>query len=100
MHFPDSKLPPVVPATDRVEVTPKAPIAPTRKVTPGFQETLAGGGGPPPGYHGTEPVAKTSGEPVAPYSGQDRRAMCRRIYHVAVLLDTRSGVERRRIDSY
>lgn len=99
MHFPDSKLPPVVPATDRVEVTPKAPIAPTRKVTPGFQETLASSGGQPRDYRGTEAVAKVTDHEALPYSGQDRRAMCRRIYHVAVLLDTRSGVERRRIDS-
>ncbi len=99
MHFPDSRLPPVAPATDRVEVTPKAPITPTRKVTPGFQETLASGGGPPRDYRGTEAVAKATDDEVLPYSGQERRAMCRRIYHIAVLLDTRSGVERRRIDS-
>ncbi len=96
MHFPDSKLPPLAPVTDHTEITAKAPISPTRKVTPGFQEALNEREGQPHRQPEAD-MARSGSRPVAPpYAGEDRRMLCRRIYHVPVLLDTRSGEERRR----
>jgi hypothetical protein len=96
MHFPDSKLPPLAPVTDRTEITPKSPISPTRKVVPGFQDVLDEGGGQFHHPHQADTVAPAVSHEVQPYAGADRRMMCRRIRHVPVLLDTRSGEERRR----
>lgn len=100
MHFPDTNLPPLPPVTDPTDITPKAPVSLARKVAPGFPEKLAEQGGPPAGHHEAQP--ETSVEPTqpeaAPYTGEDRRKMCRRIYHIPVMLDTRSGVERRKHD--
>jgi hypothetical protein len=96
MHFPDSKLPPVVPATDRAEITPKAPIRPARKVVPGFPEAMAESGEQPPTKHEAAAEPEEQRPEPPPYAGEDRRLMCRRIYHVPVLLDTRTGEERRK----
>lgn len=100
MHFPDSKLPPLPPVTDRTEVTPKAPVSPVRKVVPGFPEALAEQGVPTRQHNETEPETATESphQEAAPYSGEDRRKLCRRIQHIPVMLDTRSGEERRKHD--
>ena len=97
MHFPDSTLPPLPPVTDRTEISPKARSGPTRKVVPGFPESPAEGGGQHPHEHPSEahPLEPHHDEAV-PYAGENRRKICRRIYHIPVLLDTRSGEERRK----
>jgi hypothetical protein len=100
MHFPDSILPPLSPVTDPTEVTPKAPVSPVRRVVPGFPEALAEQGVPTRQHHeaGAETAAEPPHQEAAPYTGEDRRKMCRRIYHIPVMLDTRSGEERRKHD--
>jgi hypothetical protein len=98
MQFPDSKLPPVFSATNPTEITPKTPISPARKVVPGFQETLAESGGQPQGRHEAESATESPQQNAPPYTGPDRRMMCRRICNIPVILDTRSGEERRKND--
>lgn len=96
MHFPDSMLPPVPPTTDRTEISPKAATSPTRKVVPGLENALSGGQGGAPGQAGARPRPQAEAAQEHLYQGENRRLMCRRIYHIPVLLDTRSGEDRRR----
>jgi hypothetical protein len=98
MHFPDSKLPPVAPTIDRTEITPKAPISPSQKVVPGFQNILEGKDAGPHDYREADVIPEAvRTEPLA-YDGEERRMMCRRLFSLPVLLDTRSGEERRKYD--
>lgn len=84
MRFTDEPLPPAPPVTDATEVTPKAAVAPVRRIGDGERAVYAQLG----------PAAE--GKPETPWQGPDRRRMCRRIHHLPVMLDTRSGVERRK----
>lgn len=99
MRYADTHLPPLPPVTDPTEVTPKAPVSPARKVAPGFPEKLAEQGGQFDGHHAAlESPAEPPHQEAPPYTGEERRKMCRRIYHIPVILDTRSGLERRKHD--
>lgn len=90
MRFPNDMLPPARPVVDATEVTPKAAVTPVRPIGTGMRGTSA--------HLGVRhEVEEEEAKPDA-YSreGDDRRKMCRRIYHLPVLLDTRSGEERRK----
>lgn len=88
MRFPNETVPAATPAVDATEVTPNSAIRPVRPVGQGTRATSVRiGGGPVPPVEEHVEVEREQ---------EDRRKMCRRIYHVPVLLDTRSGEERRR----
>lgn len=74
---------------DATEVTPYAAIHSVRRV--GQDERVP----EPPLHKQTEP-AQVERQPDVERLGEDRRKMCRRIYHIPVMLDTRSGIERRK----
>lgn len=98
MQFTENRLTSVAPATSYTEVTPKSPIRATFKVAPGLHQLIPGhaqehaGGAEAEAFSGTTEAIEES----PPYSGEERRTYCRRIYHMEVLLDTRSGLERRK----
>src|SRR5512143_3196787 len=100
MQFADSKLPPITPAADRHEISPRAPINAPHKVVSGFQDAMEGVPREAPQHAQDQPGGGSAAAPAepAPYTGEGRRVMCRSIHQVPVLLDTRSGVERRKND--
>lgn len=88
MRFPNDTIPAATPAVDATEVAPKAAIRPVRPVGVGTRAaSVQVGGGPVPEVGAHVEVVREQ---------EDRRKMCRRIYHIPVLLDTRSGEERRK----
>lgn len=100
MRFTDTTPPTIAPVTNRHEITPRAPLNPAHKVVPGFPETMEGlvGEGQHQA-HGEAGAPHTEPSPEVPvYQGEDRRKVCRRVHNIPVLLDTRSGEERRKHD--
>jgi hypothetical protein len=88
MRFPNDTMPPATAPVDATELSQPTAVRAVRRVGEGTRAALVQvGGGPVP--------AVTERE-ERPRELEDRRKMCRRIYHVPVLLDTRSGEERRR----
>lgn len=101
MRFTDTTPTTIAPVTNRHEITPKSPLNPAHKVGPGFPETMEGLVGEE--QHQAQggagaPHAEPPPPDVSAYQGEDRRKMCRRIHNIPVLLDTRSGEERRKHD--
>jgi hypothetical protein len=98
MHFPDTNLPPISPVTDRTEITPKTPISAALKVSPGFRENPSGGNARSTDFQEADLLPEAAQPEPAPYSGAERRAVCRRLFKRPVMLDTRSGAEQRQRD--
>lgn len=88
MRFPNETIPAAVPAIDTIEVTPKTAVSPVRRIGDGSRGASAQPGGREEVDEGRREFYQREGE--------DRRKMCRRIYHIPVMLDTRSGEERRK----
>lgn len=89
MRFPNETLPTAVPAVDPTEVSANAAVAPVRRVGNGTRGVSAQVGS-------QIPVGPEDGHAYYEREENERRKMCRRIYHLPVLLDTRSGEERRK----
>lgn len=88
MRFPNETIPAAVPPVDATEVSPKAAVGAVRRIGAGSRGSSAQvGGGHVVGEE--RPSFLDRGE-------EDRRKMCRRIYHIPVMLDTRSGEDRRK----
>ncbi len=51
---------------------------------------------PEPPLHKRAEAVEVERQPDVERLGEDRRKLCRRIYHITVWLDTRSGIERRK----
>lgn len=90
MFYPDNKILPVAKTDDYATVEPKAPISATFKVSSGMNNVL--------GSHVQGKPAEPEMDAVEPepYSGVERRRMCRRLNQQECMLDTRSGRDRRR----
>lgn len=89
MRFPSDTLGNDIPPVDPTEVGPGAAVGPVRRIGDGNRGVSVQTGGP----------AAPEEEPGRAFQErieEDRRKMCRRIYHIPVLLDTRSGEERRK----
>ncbi|MFA5082682.1 MAG: hypothetical protein WC474_09075 [Hydrogenophilaceae bacterium] len=88
MRFPNDTIPSAPAVVDATEVTAKAAVSPIRRVGDGMRGTSTQVGG-----H----IAAEEEQRREFYQREDndRRRMCRRIYHIPVMLDTRSGLERR-----
>lgn len=89
MRFPNEPFAPAPPVADPTEVGAKAAVAPARRVGDGTRGVAVQMAGPIPGEAGARQAYYEREE-------NDRRKMCRRIYHIPVLLDTRSGEDRRK----
>jgi hypothetical protein len=89
MRLPVDPIPTVNTVIDPTEVTPTAAIKALRRV--GEDERV-----PESMLHKQTEPAQVERQPDVERLGEDRRKMCRRIYHIPVLLDTRSGIERRK----
>lgn len=89
MRLPDDPIPTIRTVIDPTEVTPNAAINAVRRVG-------EDGRVPEPPLHKPPEQVEVERQPDVERLGEDRRKMCRRIYHFPVLLDTRSGIERRK----
>lgn len=89
MRFPNDTLPPPVAPVDPTEVSPKASVHAVRRIGEGTRGSAAQVGG--------QRVTERGGRAYYRREEVERRLMCRRIYHLPVLLDTRT--EERRKDS-
>lgn len=89
MRFPTDTVPPPVAPVDPTEVSPNAAVHAVRRIGQGTRGSAAQVGS------GAHPAGE---EPRIHHerAENDRRKMCRRIYHLPVLLDTRTGEERRK----
>lgn len=92
MRFPDTTIPPQ-PVGQPAQPVPTLPVPAAPPVGP-RRAPLTGQPEAEPGAH-----ERAGGDEAAEGGevryGEDRRKMCRRIYHLPVLLDTRSGLDRR-----
>ncbi|TCJ14647.1 hypothetical protein EZJ19_09365 [Parasulfuritortus cantonensis] len=88
MRFPSDSVPPPPAAVDATEVTAKAAVKPVPRIGTGPGGPLPQGGG--------SAAAEALPREFYERAENDRRRMCRRLYHVPVMLDTRSGEERRK----
>ncbi|MDD5366540.1 MAG: hypothetical protein PHR30_14480 [Gallionellaceae bacterium] len=70
-------------------MTAKAAVSPIRRVGDGMRGTSTQVGG-------HVAVEEEQRREFYERGDNDRRMMCRRIYHIPVMLDTRSGLERRK----
>jgi hypothetical protein len=91
MRFPNESSPPAISPVDPLDITPGAAVGPVRRIGVGMQ-------GVHPGELPHPPVSKESSPAKPVYSGENRRKLCRRIHNLPVLLDTRSGEERRQAE--
>jgi hypothetical protein len=89
MRLPVDPIQPPNTVVDATEVTPYAAINPVRRVG---QDVRV----PEPLLHRQTEPAPVERQPDIERLSEDRRKMCRRIYHLPVMLDTRSGIERRK----
>lgn len=88
MRFPNDTVPTVVPLVDATEISPKTAVSPVRRVGDGTRGSSVQIGG----HHAVDEAQREFYD----REENDRRMMCRRIYHIPVMLDTRSGLERRK----
>lgn len=88
MRFTNDPLPTVAPVVDPTEVSAKAAVSPIRRVGDGTRGTSTQVGG-------HLAVEEEERREFYERAENDRRKMCRRIYHIPVMLDTRSGLDRR-----
>ncbi len=97
MRFPDTSITAPSPVGGASQIAPTGPVpavaaisgSPAPTVSP--PETGGGIGGRPGLHVPPEGIAGEEPERI----GEDRRKMCRRIHHLPVILDTRSGLDRR-----
>lgn len=89
MRFPTDTVPNEVAPVDATEVGPSAGVGAARRLSEGERGVAA----PLPGLVQNDDESKRA---YYERAENDRRKMCRRIYHLPVLLDTRSGEERRK----
>ena len=89
MRFPSETIAGPVAAVDTTEIVPKAAVDPVRRIGVGSRgvSAQAGGGGP---------RLVEEAQPFYLREAEDRRKVCRRTQQIPVMLDTRSGLERRR----
>ena len=94
MRFPVSLPPIVTPGEDLRDIQPVTALTVVRRVADRARPTIVRVGF---GRNRGVLQQRIYGEESAPVRGSktDRRKMCRRIYHTPVMLDTRSGKDRR-----
>jgi hypothetical protein len=90
MRFPNETFPNAVQPVDATDVTAKAAVGAVRRIGDGTRGSSAQAGG----HHAVEEAGARHEDLLR--VGEDRRVLCRRIYHLPVLLDTRSGEDRRK----
>lgn len=95
MLYPDNRIQPVTQSTDYAEVTPKAPVSATAKLTPGSNGMQSGYAGRQAAAEEKTPLPEAAAGTL-PYAGKERRKMSRRITRTDPMLDTRSGRDRRK----
>jgi len=96
MRYSDTPLRPVVPSIGYAEITPKAPISTVFKVVAGVNG-MFGEYSRRTSRFPRESAGEDHGPPPE-YQGEERRKLCRRIRQLPCLLDTRTGIDRRKTD--
>lgn len=99
MRLPVEPLPPPEPADDLYAIRRRVPVPRAGQVTARSLPPLVISPHHEPigeAEPRAENAAKDTGDQGEGREIEDRRLMCRRIYHLPVLLDTRSGEDRRR----
>ena len=88
MRFPNEAIPPAVAPVDATEISPKAAVGPVRRIGDGTRDASA--------QFGERHEGEGERPPFLEREREERRLMCRRIYHIPVMLDTRTGEDRRK----
>lgn len=91
MRFPNETIPGPVAAVDTTEIGPKAAVDAVRRIGAGSRGISAQAGG----GHRVDRAGEEE-RPIYLREDEDRRKICRRTQQIPVMLDTRSGLERRK----